>query len=224
MNPIYRWIRCFRRVCMRWALFASVWTGYMFFCFRSLNLFLLILQHARQNLLGFMFRHGHYQDACMLFFPPSAIPPPLQTSSVGSLSSSSSPQRTDPLATEYGTIESLCEFCVGYGGISALEEVATERIESAKHEDHAISQYIAGAITRICAFFETNRHFNYLYKFLVSTYLLSWFFAFNLFLGCFQRGTFYLSYTNSEFFFPVCCMALVFLFLIVHGLSFFCTI
>lgn len=148
-----------------------------YFCFGSLNLFLLILQHARQNLLGFMFRHGHYKDACMLFFPLSSLPPPLQTSSVGAVSSSSSPQRTDPLATEYGTIESLCEFCVGYGAISSLEEVITERLESVNHQDQAINQYIAGALTRVCAFFEINRHFNYLYKFLVRTSLLSWFFA-----------------------------------------------
>lgn len=135
--------------------------------------YILILQHARPNLLGFMFRHGHFKDACMLFFPPSALPPPLQTSSGGAVSSSSSPQRTDPLATEYGTIESLCEFCVGYGAISSLEEVIMERLESAKQQDQAINQYIAGALSRICAFFETNRHFNYLYKFLVRTSLLS---------------------------------------------------
>lgn len=135
--------------------------------------FLLILQHSRQNLLGFMFRHGHFKDACMLFFPPCALPPPLQPSFVAAVSSSSSPQRTDPLATEYGTIEILCEFCVGYGAISSLEEVITETLESAKHQDQAINQYIAGALTRICTFFESNRHFNYLYKFLVRLSLLS---------------------------------------------------
>lgn len=144
-----------------------------FFFFGSLNLFRVILQHSRQNLLGFMFRHGHFKDACILFFPPSALPPPLQSLSLGAVSSSSSPQRTDPLATEYGTIESLCEYCVGYGAISSLEEVITERLESAKHQDQAINQYIAGALSRICAFLETNRHFNYLYKFLVRTFLLS---------------------------------------------------
>ncbi|VVB09017.1 unnamed protein product [Arabis nemorensis] len=142
-------------------------------------------EHARQNLFGFMFRHGHFKDACMLFFPPSALPPPLQTSSVGSVSSSSSPQRTDPLATEYGTIESLCEFCVGYGAVSSLEEVTIERLESAKHQDQAISQYIAGALTRICAFFETNRHFNYLYKFLVlkKDYVTSGYCCIQLFMN-----------------------------------------
>ncbi|ESQ46699.1 hypothetical protein EUTSA_v10000005mg [Eutrema salsugineum] len=143
-------------------------------------------EHGRQNLLGFMFRHGHFKDACLLFFPLSGLPPPLQTSSVGAVSSSSSPQRTDPLATEYGTIESLCEFCVGYGAISSLEEIVTERLESAKHHDQAINQYIAGALTRICVFFETNRHFNYLYKFLVRTSFLPWLFVNNLLLGCFH--------------------------------------
>ncbi|KAL0674916.1 hypothetical protein Bca4012_002897 [Brassica carinata] len=129
-------------------------------------------EHSRQNLLGFMFRHGHFKDACILFFPPSALPPPLQSLSLGAVSSSSSPQRTDPLATEYGTIESLCEYCVGYGAISSLEEVITERLESAKHQDQAINQYIAGALSRICAFLETNRHFNYLYKFLKDEQVL----------------------------------------------------
>ena len=138
-----------------------------------MNLFRVILQHSRQNLLGFMFRHGHFKDACILFFPPSALPPPLQSLSLGAVSSSSSPQRTDPLATEYGTIESLCEYCVGYGAVSSLEEVITERLESAKQQDQAINQYIAGALSRICAFLETNRHFNYLYKFLVRTFLFS---------------------------------------------------
>ncbi|KAL1224562.1 hypothetical protein V5N11_000893 [Cardamine amara subsp. amara] len=142
-------------------------------------------EHARQNLLGFMFRHGHFKDACMLFFPLSALPPPLQTLSLGAVSSSSSPQRTDPLATEYGTIESLCEFCVGYGAISSLEEVITERLESAKHQDQAINQYTAGALARICAFLETNRHFNYLYKFLVlkKDYVTSGYCCIQLFMN-----------------------------------------
>ncbi|KFK32552.1 hypothetical protein AALP_AA6G257700 [Arabis alpina] len=142
-------------------------------------------EHARQNLFGFMFRHGHFKDACMLFFPPSALPPPLQILSVGAVSSSSSPQRTDPLVTEYGTIESLCEFCVGYGAVSSLEEVITETLESAKHQDQAINQYIAGALTRICAFFETNRHFNYLYKFLVlkKDYVTSGYCCIQLFMN-----------------------------------------
>ncbi|CDY38507.1 BnaC03g26900D [Brassica napus] len=142
-------------------------------------------EHSRQNLLGFMFRHGHFKDACILFFPPSALPPPLQSLSLGAVSSSSSPQRTDPLATEYGTIESLCEYCVGYGAISSLEEVITERLESAKHQDQAINQYIAGALSRICAFLETNRHFNYLYKFLVlkKDYVTSGYCCIQLFMN-----------------------------------------
>ncbi|KAF8115499.1 hypothetical protein N665_0026s0044 [Sinapis alba] len=142
-------------------------------------------EHSRQNLLGFMFRHGHFKDACILFFPPSALPPPLQSLSLGAVSSSSSPQRTDPLATEYGTIESLCEFCVGYGAISSLEEVITERLESAKNQDQAINQYIAGALSRICAFLETNRHFNYLYKFLVlkKDYVTSGYCCIQLFMN-----------------------------------------
>ncbi|KAL5558300.1 hypothetical protein UlMin_034511 [Ulmus minor] len=124
-------------------------------------------EYARQQLLNFMFRHGHYNDACMLFFLPNAAPPPPQPSAVGLAASSSSPQRPDPLATDYGTIDELCELCVGYGAMSVLEEVISARMSSVDPQDVAANQYTAAALARICTYCETHRHFNFLYKFQV---------------------------------------------------------
>ncbi|XP_059645057.1 uncharacterized protein LOC132286709 isoform X2 [Cornus florida] len=124
-------------------------------------------EYARQHLLGFMFRHGHYKDACMLFFPPNAVPPPLQPLSLGVVTSSSSPQRADPLATDYGTIDDLCDLCIGYGAMSVLEEVISARISSPIPQDVGVIQHIDVALARICIYCETHRHFNYLYMFQV---------------------------------------------------------
>eukprot|EP00268_Persea_americana_P011356 TRINITY_DN1480_c0_g2_i5.p1 TRINITY_DN1480_c0_g2~~TRINITY_DN1480_c0_g2_i5.p1 ORF type:complete len:2512 (+),score=535.90 TRINITY_DN1480_c0_g2_i5:141-7676(+) len=123
-------------------------------------------EYARQQMLNFMFRHEHYTDACMLFFPQNAIPSPPQPSSYGAVTPSSSPQRADPLATDYGTIDDLCELCIGYGAMAVLEHVISTRIESTT-QDAAVSQYTTAALARICNYCETHRHFNYLYKFLV---------------------------------------------------------
>ncbi|KMT16908.1 hypothetical protein BVRB_2g043800 [Beta vulgaris subsp. vulgaris] len=123
--------------------------------------------YARQELLDFMFRHGHYNDACLLFFSPDGVPPPPQPSSVGTVTSSSSPQRPDPLVTDYGTIDSLCELCIGYGAMSVLEEVISVRISSSASLDDAVNKYTEAALTKICNYCETHKHFNYLYKFLV---------------------------------------------------------
>lgn len=116
-----------------------------------------------------MFKHGHYNDACMLFFPPNAAPTPPQPSMVGVATSSSSPQRPDPLATDYGTIDDLCELCVGYGAMSVLEEVISTRMSFADPQAVAVNQYTAAAVARICIYCETHKHFNYLYKFQVKT-------------------------------------------------------
>lgn len=117
-----------------------------------------------------MFKHGHYNDACMLFFPSNAAPQPPQPSMVGVAASSSSPQRPDSLATDYGTIDDLCELCVGYGAMPVLEEVVSARI-SANLQDVAVNQYTAAALARICIYCETHKHFNYLYKFQVNFFL-----------------------------------------------------
>ncbi|KAJ6745536.1 ZINC FINGER FYVE DOMAIN PROTEIN [Salix koriyanagi] len=122
-------------------------------------------EYARQHLLGFMFRHGHYTDACMLFFPQNAVPPPPQPSAMGVATSSSSPQRLDPLATDYGNIDDLCDFCIGYGAMNVLEEVISTRIASTKQQD--VNQHTAAVLARICTYCETHRHFNYLYQFQV---------------------------------------------------------
>ncbi|XP_021746280.1 uncharacterized protein LOC110712151 isoform X1 [Chenopodium quinoa] len=123
--------------------------------------------YARQDLLDFMFRHGHYNDACLLFFPPDGVPLPPQPSSVGTVTSSSSPQRPDSVVTDYGTIDSLCEFCINYGAMSVLEEVISARISSSASLDSAVNKYTEMALAKICNYCETHKHFNYLYKFLV---------------------------------------------------------
>ena len=115
-----------------------------------------------------MFKHGYFNDACLLFFPPNAVPPPAQPSTMGVVTSSSSPQRSDPLATDYGTIDDLCDLCIGYGAMPVLEEVISTRISVAKQQDTLINQYTAAALGRICMYCETHRHFNYLYKFQVT--------------------------------------------------------
>lgn len=114
-----------------------------------------------------MFKHGHYRDACMLFFPLDSVPAPPQPSSVGAVTSSSSPQRSDPLATDYGTIDDLCDLCIGYGAMSILEEVISAKLSSTKPQDGSMNQYMATALARICNFCETHKHFNYLYVFQV---------------------------------------------------------
>ncbi|XP_042498960.1 uncharacterized protein LOC122077177 [Macadamia integrifolia] len=124
-------------------------------------------EHARQHLLGFMFRHGHYNDACMLFFPLDTVPPPPQPSSLVAVTPSSSPQRPDPLATDYGTIDDLCDWCIGYDAMPVLEHVIATRMSSSVGQDVAVNQYTASALTRICVYCENHRHFNYLYKFQV---------------------------------------------------------
>ncbi|KAA3489962.1 Zinc finger FYVE domain-containing 26 [Gossypium australe] len=124
-------------------------------------------EYARQDLLGFMFKHGHFNDACLLFFPPNGVPTPAQPSTMGVVTSSSSPQRSDPLTTDYGTIDDLCDLCVGYGAMSVLEEVISQRISVAKQQNALINQYTAAALGRICTYCETHKHFNYLYKFQV---------------------------------------------------------
>lgn len=117
-----------------------------------------------------MFRHGHYQDACLLFFPPEAVPPLPQQSIITGLTSSS-PQRPDPLATDYGTIDDLCDLCIGYGAMPILEEVISTRTSLAKPQDVVVDQYTAAALARICIYCETHKHFNYLYRFQVIFFI-----------------------------------------------------
>lgn len=123
------------------------------------------LQYARQHLLSFMFRHGRYKEACVLFFPANSVPNPPQPSSLGVVTSSSSPQRPDPLATDYGTVDDLCDLCVGYGAMPVLEEVVSSRV--AMTQDQLVNQHTTAAVARICLYCENHKHFNYLYKFQV---------------------------------------------------------
>ncbi|KAE8665552.1 Zinc finger FYVE domain-containing protein 26 isoform 2 [Hibiscus syriacus] len=105
-------------------------------------------EYASQHLLGFMFKHGHLNDACLLFFPPNGVPTPAQPSTMGVVASSSSPQRSDPLTTDYGTIDDLCDLCIGYGAMPVLEEVISQRISVAKEQNALINQYTAAALAR----------------------------------------------------------------------------
>lgn len=125
------------------------------------------MQYARQHLFDFMFRHGHYKDACLLFFPPNSVPPPPQPSSLGVVTSSSSPQRQDPLATDYGTLDLLCDLCIAYGAIPVLEEVLSGRTSNITSLDPSVNIHTTAALSRICNYCETHKHFNYLYKFQV---------------------------------------------------------
>lgn len=124
------------------------------------------MQYARQHLLDFMFRHGHYKDACLLFFPPTSVPPPPLPSS-GTVTSSTSPQRQDSLATDYGTLDVLCELCIAYGAMPVLEEVLSARTSKTTSQDPLVNQHTVAALARICNYCETHKHFNYLYNFQV---------------------------------------------------------
>lgn len=130
-------------------------------------IFIFNLQYGRQHLLRFMFRQGHYLDACYLFFPPDAVPPPPQPSIMIGVSSSS-PQRLDSLATDYGTIDDLSELCVSYGAMPILEEVISTRMSSTTSQEAAVNQYTVTSLARICLYCETHKHFNYLYGFQVT--------------------------------------------------------
>ncbi|CAH9122192.1 unnamed protein product [Cuscuta epithymum] len=123
-------------------------------------------EYARQHLLDFMFKHGHYKDACLLFFPPSSVPPPPQPSS-GIVTSSTSPQRQDPLSTDYGNLDILCDLCIAYGAVPVLEEVLSERTSTSASQDPLVYEHTVAALARICSYCEIHKHFNYLYKFQV---------------------------------------------------------
>lgn len=140
----------------------------------------------------------------MLFFPLDSVPAPPQPSSVGAVTSSSSPQRSDPLATDYGTIDDLCDLCIGYGAMPILEEVISAKLSSTKLQDGSANQYMTTALARICNFCETHKHFNYLYVFQVLFFLSLQNFSFEGFGHCGATKIFlfiylvlpYLSYKN----------------------------
>ncbi|KAG6736665.1 hypothetical protein POTOM_060459 [Populus tomentosa] len=120
------------------------------------------------------------------------VPPPPQPSAMGVATSSSSPQRLDPLATDYGNIDDLCDLCIGYGAMNVLEEVISTRIASAKQQD--VNQHTAAVLARICTYCETHRHFNYLYQFQVNGTPFSLFTSFSFYL---EGMIFYHSYLSS---------------------------
>ncbi|XP_024403575.1 uncharacterized protein [Physcomitrium patens] len=124
-------------------------------------------EHCRQDLLSFMFQHCRYTEACNLFFPFDSVPPPPLPTSFQSQTPSSSPNRPDPLATDYGSLDDLCEHCVAYGVVLTLERVIAARIIESNNQDSPVAQHTAQALTKICNFFENHRHFNHLYRFQV---------------------------------------------------------
>lgn len=79
-------------------------------------------QYACQHLLSFIFRNYRYKEAFLLF-PFNSVPTSSQPSSLVVVASCSSPQRPDPLSTDYGTIYDLCDLCIDDGTIPVLEEV-----------------------------------------------------------------------------------------------------
>ncbi|KAH6796264.1 hypothetical protein C2S51_037250 [Perilla frutescens var. frutescens] len=94
-----------------------------------------------------------------------------QPSSMGVVTSTFSPQRPDPLAIDYGTIDYLCDLCVGYGAMPVLEEVLSSR--TTMTQDQLVNQHTVAAVSRICLFCETHKHFNYLYMF-QSPFDIAW--------------------------------------------------
>uniref|UniRef100_A0A0E0C463 ZFYVE26-like TPR repeats domain-containing protein n=1 Tax=Oryza meridionalis TaxID=40149 RepID=A0A0E0C463_9ORYZ len=115
----------------------------------------------RSNLDGIRYaEHGHYAEACSLFFPSN------QPTDEGETSLSSIP-RNDPLTTDYGTIDDLCDLCLGYGAMTVLENTILTITQSPTYQGSAMTQYMNAILTRICNYCETHRHFNYLYNFLV---------------------------------------------------------
>ncbi|TVU34358.1 hypothetical protein EJB05_16190, partial [Eragrostis curvula] len=117
-------------------------------------------EYARPQMLAFMFRHGHYAEACSLFFPSS------QPTTEGETSLSLIPH-SDPLTTDYGTVDDLCDLCLGYGAMSVLENTISSIMQSPTYHGTHVIQYMNTVLTRICYYCETHRHFNYLYNFLV---------------------------------------------------------
>ncbi|KAJ7536047.1 hypothetical protein O6H91_12G054900 [Diphasiastrum complanatum] len=124
-------------------------------------------EYVRQDLLQFMFRHGHYSEACLLFFPPSTVPSTALGSKLQAQAPSSTPQKPDPLATDFGSIDDLCEQCVAHGAIPVLERILSARVVSSNNQDTLFSQHTSAALSRICNYCETHRHFNHLYRFQV---------------------------------------------------------
>ncbi|KAL9338877.1 hypothetical protein Peur_067892 [Populus x canadensis] len=45
------------------------------------------------------------------------------------------------------------------------EEVISTRVASTEQQDVAVNQHTAAALARICSYFETHKHFNYLCQF-----------------------------------------------------------
>lgn len=139
------------------------------------SIFLFHSQYARPQLLLFMFKHGHYDEACSLFLQSNF--PSLQLEG-GGAASTSSIQRSDSLANDYGSVDDLCDLCIGYGAMSELAGTLKSNIESPTvQQDQIMKEHVLNLLIRICNYCETHRHFNYLYQFLVCFFFLFSFFC-----------------------------------------------
>jgi zinc finger FYVE domain-containing protein 26 len=100
-----------------------------------------------------------------LFFPFS------QQTSEGETSLCSVPW-SDPLTTDYGTIDDLCDLCLGYGAMAVLENTIRAITQSPVYNETPVIQYINTVLNSFCNYGEIYRHFNYLYNFLVPSILI----------------------------------------------------
>ncbi|CAI5529604.1 unnamed protein product [Closterium sp. Naga37s-1] len=94
----------------------------------------------------------------------------------------------DPLKSEYATVEELCALCVSYGALEELERVVAEALGAgganggAAGGDLSVATAAAlpasaawasgnvkclAALSRICTFFESQKNFHFLFRFLL---------------------------------------------------------
>ena len=124
--------------------------------------------------------HGHYNDACVLFFPPNAVPPPPQPSILGGSSNFIFiPSKARSIG--YRLWDNRWFVWIVYWlwcNVCYWKHLFSTRMSSAIPRDVAVNQYTAAALVRIWIYCETHKHFNYLYKFQVifrpNILILNW--------------------------------------------------
>jgi hypothetical protein len=119
------------------------------------------LQYHRAGVLPFLFQHGHFSEACRLFLAHLPPPPSPPAPTPGGTAQRAVASPVDPLVSEYGSLEEVCELCVTYGAMPILEKAVQERGEARGGEwagQHAV------VLAKMAAFCETHRHFHHLYR------------------------------------------------------------
>ena len=202
------------------------------------------MQFAPSSLLPFLFRHGRYQQACLLVFPaPSLTPsleetpttpasPSLPASQPSSAASAASQPAPDLRVSCPSSVEDLCGLSVRYDAVGVLEQTVAEALREREREREGERQWgsredasssgsgshgssssgghgwlgggggagVAGGgggggtsggggavsaplpasssadhskllscVARVCSYFETHRHFNFLWRFQVRS-------------------------------------------------------